>query len=319
MLVESRLTLSKRFAPGVAQVQFAQYSLRAVPTPLVSEAEAILSFENTYEAPAGGGSNPEGEAEAVCRLLGLLLDARVRKVASRIADIDLTVPTGASNAYPQFSGRLDSKGLDDSFARVLSLGDDLSRQFARACRCYTFALEFIPSDPTFAFFLLVVAAECMSSQDSVISFVELHPENKKCERFCCFVKRFLPEECKSEDDRNEPLLTELLKTAYYSHRSGFAHGGKEVSSAALIADQAKLNYFKHVTDGREEKTPGLAWFANIVRGALLGYLGSLPPESVRPDKDRLARLAFEKCILKITSTVDAVRGQVCTLDNIEYR
>jgi hypothetical protein len=281
----------------------------------------VLSFVNTYEHPEGGGSHPEEEAEIVCRLLSLFLDARIKRAGVRINNIDIPIFEGQERLlYSQFFGMLNPGKLNDYFARFASLDDDLARQYIRAARTYSFALEFIPSDPTFAFFLLVVAAECMSSQDKVISFKELSSEPKKCERFCRFITTFLLEEFKGNDERSESLLTELLKTTYYEHRSGFTHGGKEVSSAALKADEIGSSYFKHATEGKEIKTPGLGWFAKVIRGALLGYILSIPSHNKEHKDDQLIpRLALEKAFLKIKVKKDLQAGQVVTFDDVEYR
>lgn len=141
---------------------------------------------------------------------------------------------------------------------------------------------FIPSDITFAFFLLVVSVECLSSQDAVIPHSTLDLDRKKAERFVTFVETYLPNEGRSPDECDAALFKELLKTIYYSHRSGFVHGGKEVSSAAMMADKAGSSYFKHQVDGKEMKTPGIGWFAGIARGALVGYLRSLGPKFEDP-------------------------------------
>jgi hypothetical protein len=200
-----------------------------------------------------------------------------------------------------------------------SLPDNLARQFIRAASTYSFALDFIPSDVTFAFFLLVVSVECLSSQDAVIPYKELHPEGATCERFCRFLRDALPQGERTDDERNTDLFTELLKTIYYSHRSAFVHGGREVSAAALLADQAGSSYLKHMVEGKETKTPGLSWFARTVRGSLIGYLESVPEDRLRPDDSRLPRLAFEKAGLQLKMKRAMEPGHVVTLEDIEYR
>ena len=321
MPVHAKLILSKLFPPGTSKVTFGRYKIQPVPLSSATEGEAILSFINTFEDPVGGGSHPEEEINIVCKLLSVFFDARIKKVGTRINEIDIPIVEGRERAqYPQFFGVIDPTQAENHLTRVLSLDEDLARQFIRACHTYSFALEFIPSDPTFAFFLLVVAGECMSSQDKVITFSDLEPDSKKCERFCRFITSFLPEEFKGDDERNDPLFNKLLKTVYYSHRSGFVHGGKEVSLAALMADKARSSYFKHATEGKEVKTPGLGWFAKIIRGALLGYLISLPiPSDDRIDEELFSRLAFEKAGLRIKSKKDIKKWQVVTFDDIEYR
>jgi hypothetical protein len=228
MPVAVKLILSKSFPPGTPEFKLARYRIQPVPLSSTTEGEAILSFMNIYEDPVGGGSHPEEEANIVCRLLSVFLDARIKKTGLRINEVDIPVVEGRdSGLCPQFFGIFDPTHVGNYLRRVLSLDEDLARQFIRACHIYSFALEFIPSDPTFAFFLLVVAGECMSSQDKVIPFSDLEPDSKKCERLCRFITSFLPEEFKGDDERNDSLFNELLKTVYYSHRSGFVHGEKK--------------------------------------------------------------------------------------------
>jgi hypothetical protein len=318
ILVEVKLALSKRFPPGSSEVAFGRYRIQAIPTTSMAKGEAILSFTDTLSDSVGEGRNPEEETNIVCSLLSVIFDSRIEKSGIRINKVDIpVVESRGQQQYPQFFGVFDPNQVDNYLTRVLSLDEDLARQFIRACRAYSFALEFIPSDPTFAFFLLVVAGECLSSQDKVIPFSELEPNSNKCERFCRFVTSFVPDDYKGEDERNDKLFNELLRTVYYSHRSGFVHGGKEVSSAALMADKAKSSYFKHATEGKEIRTPGLGWFAKMIRGSLLGYLDSL--RSLEADEELLSRLALEKAMLKLKAKKDLKQGQAVTIDDIEYR
>ncbi len=316
---ELKLVLSKRLPPGTVAIEAGRYRLAPVPTAS-ADAEAVLSFSNSYEAPVGGGSHPEEEATIVARCLSLSIDARVRKAGIRINHIDIPdSPDRHRTLYPQFYGRCDPTAFPTHLRVLAALPDDLARQVSRAAATYSFALEFVPGDPTFAFFLLVVAIECLSSQDAVIPYAELEPDGKKCERFCRFVKGMLVEAVKGPDERNDELITQLLKTVYYAHRSGFVHGGREVSAAALLADKAGSSYLKHLVDGKETRTPGLAWFARVVRGSLLGYLERVPDATLAPDDTRLSRLAFEKAGLQLKMKRDMAAGQVITLDDVEFR
>jgi hypothetical protein len=316
--VELRVAFSKKFPPGVSEVRFGAYLLNAIPSDIAEGGEAILRFRNSYSHPEGGGSHPEEEATNVCRVLSLLLNARYRKVGFRLNHLD--IPTiHRHKQHPQFLGQLDTSCLEDDIKHVLSLEENLARQFVRASHTYSFALDFIPSDITFAFFLLVVSVECLSSQNAVISSKELDPDRKKAERFVKFIESHLPHDVRGPDERNAQLFKELLRTIYYSHRSGFVHGGKEVSSAALMADKAGSSYFKHEVDGKETKTPGIGWFAGIARGALVGYLRSQPLDPQSYDSQLLAKLAFEKAGLRLKAKRAIEQHTVVTLDDVEYR
>jgi hypothetical protein len=316
--VEIRVSLSKKFSPGVSEVKFGTYLLRAIPSEIADGSEAILQFNNNYLHPEGGGSHPEEEAINICRLLSLLLNVRYRKMGFRLNHLD--IPTEHEHKqYLQLLGQLDASNLEHDIKRVLSLDENLARQFLRASHTYSFALDFIPSDITFAFFLLVVSVECLSSQDAVIPHITLDLDRKKAERFVTFIETYLPNEGRSPDECNEALFKELLKTIYYSHRSGFVHGGKEVSSAAMMADKAGSSYFKHQVDGKETKTPGIGWFNGIVRGALVGYLRSLALSPESEDPQLIARLSFEKAGLQLKAKRSIEQHTIVTLDDIEYR
>ena len=86
-----------------------------------------------------------------------------------------------------------------------------------------------------------------------------------------------------------------------------------------MADKLGSSYFKHATEGNEVKTPGLGWFAKIIRGALIGYLDSLPATSLTTDDELLPRLAFEKAGLRVKAKRDLEKGRVVTSKDIEYR
>jgi hypothetical protein len=315
---EMRLLLSKRFPPTISDIRFGRYTIRAIPSHSSDAGDAVLSFTNAYKASEGGGSHPEEEANNVCRLLSVFLNVRLQSAGIRVNATDVPEPHH-HNLYPQFLGQIEFSNIEHDLERVLTLNHDLARQFLRACHAYSFALEFIPPDPTFAFFLLVVAIECMSSQDAVIPHAELHPEGKTCERFCHFIDSCLPNDSRGNDEQDSPLFRELLKTVYYSHRSGFVHGGREVSSAALMADCAGSSYFKHEMNGKEVKTPGLGWFASIVRAALLGWLRNNPIQQSDMDEDLLSRLAFEKAGLRVKAKKTLEQDTVDMFDDIEYR
>lgn len=317
---EVRMTIacSSSFPAGEFEVELGRYKLEAVPTGDGTACQAVLRFSSAFESERGGGSNPEEEAHIVRRLIGLLLNTRTRATGFWTPFPRILGPD-AHLSYPELEGPFDTSQLASDLERVLALTDDLARQFIRAANAYTFALQFIPSDPTFAFFLLVVSVECLSSQSEVIPHTELEPEGNTCERFCRFIIDYLPGSLKQKDEEDPELFRELLKTVYYAHRSGFVHGGREASPAALHADVAKSSYFKHATDGPEVKTPGLSWTARVIRGALLGFLREKQYAWGCPDKDRFSRLAMEKALLKVRVKRSVERGEPVTFADIDFR
>ncbi len=316
LTVETRLTLSKSFRPGESDLALGRYTLKPLPPIRPGETEAILVFDDAYESPVEGGSHPEEEASILCVLLSLLLETRVKRSGLRLNHIN--IPPTEATTYARYRGHLVTEGIEANLDRILCLPIDLARQLARSCRAYSSAIDLIPSEPTFAFFLLVVAVECLSSQRGIIPFSELDADSK-CERFCLFVRRYLPATERGDDERDEGLLNNLLKTVYYSHRSAFVHGGKEVSYASLLADGAGSSYFKHSTDGKEVLTPGLGWFARIVRGAIMGYIASIPVDAASHNIHLLAALAAEKSRLRMKAKRDVKAGQPVTLNDVDYR
>jgi hypothetical protein len=269
--IETKLVVSKVFPAGTSDFTLHRYLIHVIPSTTDGQGEAVLEFANQFSDQEGGGSHPEEEANIVCNLLALILEAKVSRRGLRINAIE--VPAQFVTTDELVRGTVDWSTADADVRCVLGFGDDVARQLVRGSKAYASAIESIPSDPTFAFFLLVVAVECLSSQSAVIPPSELPIDSKKCERFCLFIQRYLPDAHRGEDERNAGLFQELLKEVYYAHRSAFVHGGKEVTNAALMADLASSSYFKHATSGKEVKTPGLRWFARVVRGALLGFSG----------------------------------------------
>jgi hypothetical protein len=321
MSVEVKLTLSKCLPPAISEVKFGRYKIQIIQPSSATEVGAILSFFDTYKDPRDG-SNPEEEANIICNILSLFSDVCIKKEGLKINKIDIPISKNQELKrlnYPQFFGVLDPTQIEDYIKRVLSLSENLAKQFIRSCCTYSLALDFIPSDPAFAFFLLVVSVECLSNQEEIISFSEIDT-NSKFKRFRQFIIKYFPEKYKGKVERDDELFKELLKTVYHSLRSGFVHGGKEVSYAALMADRTHSSYFKHFIEGKETKTPGLGWFTTVVREAILGYLNSIPtPSEDSIDEQLISRLACEKAFLNIKYKRKTEKGSPVILNNIDYK
>ena len=144
------------------------------------------------------------------QLLAFYVDAPVGVVEVRLdaqlPDEHVSVATTSEpgRQQPNFL-----EGLGVFAERVISVDDSLGRQLFRAFKAYGFALDFIASDITFAFLLLCVAVECLSSQDRVIPHDALHRDKRKCDRFCRFITSFFPEHLKSQDEQNRTHLVRL--------------------------------------------------------------------------------------------------------------
>lgn len=309
--VETRFVMSKRFPPGTTLLDCGRYKLKAIRSSRSDQGEAVLQFSD--DCGSGGGSNPEDEANILCNLLSLILEMHIRRAGLRLNAVDIPLAE-SDKVYKRYLGHLDPGNAHDYLARVLCLPTDLARQVARACRAYRTAIEFIPSDPTFAFFLFVVAVECLSSQKAIIAASGLK-RDMKCERFCLFIERFAPRGS-SGDEGDAALFHSLLKSVYYAHRSAFVHGGKEVPLTSLMADNIGSSYFKHVDEGKEVKTPGLDWFAGTARAAMLGYIGSI--QTTQADPGLLARLAQEKDVVQLKMKKELRAGQVVTFEDVDY-
>jgi len=317
-LAQMRFRISKCFHPTTNEVLVGQYKIVIIPSSSPGVSEALLQFESRYVHPIGESSNPEEEAVIVCEVLSALLNARMALLGFRI-DVENYLALDRLVRYPNLEGPVETANLDADFNRILSLDDGLARQYIRASHAYSFALNFIPADPTFAFLLLVVAVECLASQKSIIPYKDLDADKMKCKRFCKFLETYLPIEKMGEDEEGKKLVRELLKTVYYVHRSAFVHGGKEISAASLQADRVGKMYFKHATDGKEVKTPGLSWFADIVNSSLLGFLRSDSRPRVAADSDRISRIAMERGMLKLKAKRAIKKGEAITFDDIEHQ
>lgn len=316
ILVETRLVFSSRFKKGTSEIRCGRYAFRLIPSTNPGRSEAVLSFPSDYSRPDDGGSHPEEEANILCNCLAVLLESQVKRQGLRFNGIESPFHGGDATVLATGT-EIDSSFLCTDLARLLTLDIDVARQFVRSCRAFASAIGYIPSDPTFAFFLLVVAVECLSSQPAIIKAEDLDVDSKKCERFCLFIDRNLPATLRGSDEQDSALFRELLKTTYYAHRSGFVHGGKDVSITALMADSLGSSYFKHFVEGKEVRTPGLRWFARIVRNSILGYVRSCP--EAPGDPHLLAKLADERASIAVKLNKNVGRHRVVTSADVDYR
>ena len=327
LTVDVTLSVSKEIPVQFKGSEFYGYVV-TLPSPGNPGARELLV---TFSPPCRKGVvpswHPEREAELIREFLAFYLDARVRIRDLRVTPSlkNKTTKMGSLHTrqdvtYFHSLGTSVFDGIGYFAQHAFSLGDTLGRQLFREFRSYAFSLEFIPSDVTFAFFLLCVAVECLSSRDEIIPHLHLEPDGKSCERFCRFIATYLPRELKAGDEQNDALLRELLKTIYYSHRSGFVHGGKDVSEACILADRASSSYFAHYVNGKETRTPGIGWFARVVRGAVLGYVASL--EKAQPGASHgtlIQRLATDGSTIHVKVAHKIAAGDPVTFDDIHFR
>ncbi len=249
---------------------------------------------------ANGHADSEGEGEIFLSFLALLFDCRIRKTGFRINGLDI------SGNHPQkphimemFEGTIDSPECDTYVTHLFTLGSELTKQFARACNAYSLAIASVELDTSLSFLLLVTALECISTQEAFCPNSTLDKSKKSTERYCRLVQNYCDEVNELYPSDAEPGFIRDLKTVYYSHRSGFVHGGKEVSVASKIADRAGLNSVGHIVDGKEIVTPGLKWFFQVTRRTLIGFLKRFPRGDEPKNPQVLADIAGSRSILTV--------------------
>jgi hypothetical protein len=294
---EIRCELSRRFPIAQGDVDLYRYKLKPLPSKYSGQQEAILIFEDDMKK---GHSNAEHEGEIVLSFMSLLFDCHVQKTGYRVNGLDIS---GEHPSKAHLSGLFEGSIVPgDSAAMVrhlFTLGDQLTKQFVRACNAYALAIASVELDRSLSFLLLVTALECLSTQEEFCPNAELDKSKKSTERYCRLVSEYCSDVQKLYPNDCEVAFLRDLKTVYYSHRSGFVHGGKEVSIASEIADRANSNNIGHFVEGKEVFTPGLKWFFQITRGTLIGFLLNFPRSNGSPNQEVLADIARSRAVLTI--------------------
>jgi len=160
---ELRCELSRRFPIKQGDLDLLRYRLNLLPSRYDGQQEAVLIFDDDM---AKGHSNPEHEGEILCSFLSLLFDCQVRKTGYRQNGIDLSgIRTAKGHLSELFEGEIISPDTSMMVKHLFTLGDQLTKQFARACNAYALAITSVELDRSLSFLLLVTALECISSQD----------------------------------------------------------------------------------------------------------------------------------------------------------
>jgi hypothetical protein len=292
---ELRCELSRRFPIRQGDLDFLRYRLRLLPSRYGGQQEAVLIFEDDM---AKGHSNPEHEGEILFSFMSLLFNCRVRKTGCRQNGNDLSsVRPAKVHLSELFEGEIKSPDAASMVRHLFTLGDQLTKQFVRACNAYALAIASIELDRSLSFLLLVTALECISTQEDFCPNKELHKTKKSTERYCRLVQSYCDEIEKLYPSDGEEAFIRDLKTVYYSHRSGFVHGGKEVSIASKIADEHDVNSIGHLVDGKEVYTPSLKWFFQVARYTLVGFLVNFTRSEESPNQEVLADIARSRSVL----------------------
>ena len=292
LLTELRCEFSSRFPIAKTTIELARYRLKLLPTRRGGPQEGILEFEDEV---SGSHSNPEHEGEIALSILSLLFNCRVYKTGYRANGLDITGHSRFES--PSAEAVVDPTGAGDTIESIFTFTPQLTVQFIRACNAYSLALHARELDRTLAFLLLVTSLECLSSQEEFIPNAELSKSAKSTERYVRLVQTF----CFPVEDLypngDSAAFIRNLKTVYFSHRSGFVHGGKEVSIASDIADRAGFSQITHLVDGKDVSTPGLDWFFEVARRSLLGFLKTFPRDGVMANYESLADIARNRAVL----------------------
>jgi len=286
---------------------------------------AILRFPATITSIEPRGCNPDAEAQLICRALSLYMATVVTASESRFYDkADSAQESLAPDESEDCAEKpLWSRGLVELILRIDSLKPEISKQFLRACKAYTLAQSLGENDAALGFLLAAVAIECLSTQPAIVQAHEVgetDDRQRTCERFLCFIKKFLPQDARGPDETDEQLLDELLRQVYYGHRSSFVHGGSEVPQATRFADRVGSSYFLQAVKGKRTKVPGLVWFTRIVHDTLLGFIDSDRAIGLCSDVNKSIRANIrDQSIVHLIAARPVSKGKVLSLDDIRYR
>lgn len=309
-----RFSSSKGINPSIGEIQLGSYKIRSIPSIRDSMAytseEMLLEFADVWTKNQTF-SNPEKEARYILDLLSLLGRSRINFNSIRVNNVNVTFRT--SSAYKQFDGYIDlPSDFHDIYNNLFSLDERLFLQFIRSCSAYQNAISLLPDNPTLGCFMLVVAIECLSN-------VTIEGRNSHFSKFRDFIIKYLPLKIKTEET-DMGLFVELLKQIYNSYRSGFTHGGLNISIGSLAADKSGLKYVKHTVDGKEIKSPSLTWFENVVRGVLIEFLRKCEKVGTNVEnRRRLVNLAISESVLHVKLLKTKKAGEVVFQGDIDIQ
>jgi hypothetical protein len=300
-----RIQSSRPFPPSLSGVAFDSYRIRPIPT--LGEEEAVLEFKDEW-VEGQRASNPIQEGKLILSWLAVVLRSRLNAQAAEISNVPAPIQEAS---YKQFLQPIDPPNdLQVLFDKLCTLDDKLLRTYLRACDLYHLAAQVIDDKPSLANFLMVSSIECLAG------IVAQGNSNK--ERFLNFIRQFCPRTILSPSIPDDKL-DELLATIH-SYRSEYAHGGKDVPSAALMADKHALIWVKHFEDGKEQLAPSISWFESVVQASLMEFfrkqgLGTPPPRK----RQRLVDLALSFATTHLKAKRSLVAGQLLTKADVELQ
>jgi hypothetical protein len=115
---------------------------------------------------------------------------------------------------------------------------------------------------------------------------------------------------------SEATKDKLLRKLY-DYRSQYAHGGKDIPIASLVASSKGLVWVKHFENGKEDMAPSIDWFANVVRACLLSFLQQVATEPL-PERNRqkLMDLALSYGVAHLKAKRPIQQGQMVTAEDV---
>ena len=248
------------------------------------------------------------EAKLVLSWLAVMLRSRLNAGPAEVNNVPFNT---RDSPYRQFLESINPPSdLQALFDKLCSLDDKTLRTYLRACDLYHLAARVIDDRPSLANFLLASSIECLGT---VVT-----PGGSFEKSFLNFIKQFCPKAILGKDVPQDTVDRLLMTIRRY--RSQYAHGGKDVPVASLVADKHGLVWMKHFEEGKEELAPSISWFEAVVQASLLEFFRQQPSGTLPPRKrERLVELAlsFVTAHLKVKHSV--VAGQILTREDYDLQ
>ncbi len=307
--IESSLDVSIRFQssrnfPESVSIEFDPYRVTTVPNS--DGKEVVLEFKDEW-IQGQTASNPIQEGKLILSWLSVLLKSRFAVKAEEINGISVD----SKSVYSQFITTVEPpRELGDLFETLCTFDEKLFHTYLRSCDLYQLAVQVIDDRPSLANFLLVSCIECLGS---IVT-----PGESFRESFVNFIKRYCPSGLLGTGIAQMPVDGLLSKIREF--RSQYAHGGKDVPSASLLADKHRLVWVKHFQDGKEELAPSIGWFESVVQASLIEFLRAYPKGAAPVRKrQRFIDLALEFGTTHLKAKRSIQAGQVLTGDDVELQ
>jgi hypothetical protein len=301
--VSLRFASSRSFPHGINEIQVGPYTIR--PIPATNEEEGILKFNDDWIKDQSA-ANPVQEARFILSWLAVALEARLAYVAAEIN----STPSLPANPIQRFLKPLEPPAsLSVLLEKIFSLDEKLLRTYFRACELYHLAIQAIDDRPSLSVFLLVSSIECLGN------IVE--PSSRFQDSYATFIRKFCPKN--AVGNVSDDILSRLLGKMY-EYRSQYAHGGKDVPIAAILASRRGLSWVKHYVEGKEELAPSIDWFAHIVQASLMSYLEVITVNKpLERKRQRLIDLALSLGTAHFKSKRPIQQGQAVTEEDVELQ